>query len=97
MNPGGSVKDRAAAAMVGKAIADGSLFKGKILLDATSGNTGIAFAMLGAALGFPVLLAMPSNVSLERKRILKAYGAQVEVDRPGSRFGWSNSSGATDG
>lgn len=82
MNPGGSVKDRAAAAMVGKAIADGSLFKGKILLDATSGNTGIAFAMLGAALGFPVLLAMPSNVSLERKRILKAYGAQVEWTDP---------------
>ena len=82
MNPGGSVKDRAAAAMVGKAIADGSLFKGKILLDATSGNTGIAFAMLGAALGFPVLLAMPSNVSPERKRILKAYGAQVEWTDP---------------
>ena len=82
MNPGGSVKDRAAAAMVGKAIADGSLCKGKILLDATSGNTGIAFAMLGAALGFPVLLAMPSNVSLERKRILKAYGAQVEWTDP---------------
>jgi cysteine synthase B len=76
------VKDRAAAAMVGKAIADGSLCKGKILLDATSGNTGIAFAMLGAALGFPVLLAMPSNVSLERKRILKAYGAQVEWTDP---------------
>jgi cysteine synthase B len=81
-NPGGSVKDRAAAAMVRKALADGSLRKGKTLLDATSGNTGIAFAMLGAALGFPVLLAMPSNVSPERKRILKAYGAVVEWTDP---------------
>ena len=81
-NPGGSVKDRAAAAMVRKALADASLRKGKTILDATSGNTGIAFAMLGAALGFPVLLAMPSNVSLERKRILKAYGAEVEWTDP---------------
>ena len=82
VNPGGSVKDRAAAAMVRKALANGSLRKGKTLLDATSGNTGIAFAMLGAALGFPVLLTMPSNVSPERKRILKAYGAQVEWTDP---------------
>ena len=82
MNPGGSVKDRAAAAMVRKALVDGSLREGKTLLDATSGNTGIAFAMLGAALRFPVLLAMPSNVSPERKRILKAYGAQVEWTDP---------------
>jgi cysteine synthase B len=82
MNPGGSVKDRAAAAMVRKAIVDGSLRDGKTLLDATSGNTGIAFAMLGAALGFPVLLAMPSNVSPERKRILNAYGARVEWTDP---------------
>jgi cysteine synthase B len=82
MNPGGSVKDRAAAAMVRKALADGSLRQGRILLDATSGNTGIAFAMLGAALGIPVLLAMPSNVSTERKRILKAYGAKVEWTDP---------------
>ena len=77
VNPGGSVKDRAAAAMVRRAMADGSLRTGKTLLDATSGNTGIALAMLGAGLGFPVRLAMPSNVSPERKRILKAYGAQV--------------------
>jgi cysteine synthase B len=81
-NPGGSVKDRAAAAMVRRAMGDGSLRPGKILLDATSGNTGIAFAMMGAALGFPVLLAMPSNVSPERKRILKAYGAAVEWTDP---------------
>ena len=82
VNPGGSVKDRAAASMVREAQANGSLRPGKTLLDATSGNTGIAFAMLGAALGFPVLLAMPSNVSLERKRILQAYGAEVEWTDP---------------
>jgi S-sulfo-L-cysteine synthase (O-acetyl-L-serine-dependent) len=81
-NPGGSVKDRAASAMVREALAEGKLGPGKILLDATSGNTGIALAMLGAALGFPVRLAMPSNVSPERKRILKAYGAQVEWTDP---------------
>jgi S-sulfo-L-cysteine synthase (O-acetyl-L-serine-dependent) len=81
-NPGGSVKDRAAASMVCKALADGSLAKGKTLLDATSGNTGIAFAMLGAAMEIPVLLAMPSNVSPERKRILQAFGARVEWTNP---------------
>jgi S-sulfo-L-cysteine synthase (O-acetyl-L-serine-dependent) len=81
-NPGGSVKDRAASAMVREAIAEGRLGPGKTLLDATSGNTGIALAMLGAALRYPVLLAMPSNVSPERKRILQAYGAQVEWTRP---------------
>jgi cysteine synthase B len=81
-NPGGSVKDRAAIAMIRAAIADGQLRPGKTLLDATSGNTGIALAMLGAALGYPVLLAMPSNVSPERKRILNAFGAQVEWTRP---------------
>ncbi len=82
LNPGGSVKDRAAAAMVREALAQGKLGPGKILLDATSGNTGIALAMLGAAQGIPVRLAMPSNVSPERKRILKAYGAQVEWTDP---------------
>ncbi|MGB6687905.1 MAG: cysteine synthase family protein [Terracidiphilus sp.] len=81
-NPGGSVKDRAAASMVRDAKARGLLTPGRTLLDATSGNTGIALAMLGAAMGFPVLLAMPSNVSPERKRILKAYGAQVEWTDP---------------
>ena len=81
-NPGGSVKDRAAASMVREAQASGRLKPGKTLLDATSGNTGIAYAMLGAALGFPVLLAMPSNVSAERKRILQAYGAQVAWTDP---------------
>ena len=81
-NPGGSVKDRAAASMVSDARARGLLVPGKPLLDATSGNTGIAFAMLGAALGFPVQLAMPSNVSPERKRILHAYGAEVDWTSP---------------
>jgi len=77
MNPGGSVKDRAASSIVTAAQAAGQLPPGKILLDATSGNTGIAYAMLGAAQGFPVNLCMPSNVSIERKRILEAYGATV--------------------
>jgi S-sulfo-L-cysteine synthase (O-acetyl-L-serine-dependent) len=86
VNPGGSVKDRAAYAMVRDAI-DRRLISpgnpdGKTLLDATSGNTGIAFAMLGAALGFPVHLCMPTNVSPERKRILRAYGAAVDWTDP---------------
>jgi len=76
-NPGGSVKDRAASFIVADALRKGQLSPGKSLLDATSGNTGIAYAMLGAALGFPVNLCMPSNVSVERKRILAAYGADI--------------------
>jgi S-sulfo-L-cysteine synthase (O-acetyl-L-serine-dependent) len=75
-NPGGSVKDRAASSIVAAANAKG-LLAGKHLLDATSGNTGIAYAMLGAASGFGVTLCMPSNVSPERKRILAAYGANI--------------------
>jgi cysteine synthase B len=75
-NPGGSVKDRAASSIVAAAKAKG-LLAGKHLLDATSGNTGIAYAMLGAAGGFGVTLCMPSNVSPERKRILAAYGANI--------------------
>jgi len=82
MNPGGSVKDRAASSIVSAALKSGQLGPGKILLDATSGNTGIAYAMLGAALGFHVLLCMPSNVSIERKRILDAYGAEVHWTDP---------------
>ena len=81
-NPGGSVKDRAASNIVRDGRARGLLVPGKTLLDATSGNTGIAFAMLGAALGFPVLLTMPTNVSPERKRIVKAYGATVDWTDP---------------
>ena len=76
-NPGGSVKDRAASAIVADARERGLLAPGKHLLDATSGNTGIAYAMLGAAMGFPVTLCVPGNVSPERKRILAAYGANV--------------------
>ena len=76
-NPGGSVKDRAASAIVLEALRREELCPGRRLLDATSGNTGIAYAMLGAALAFPVTLCMPSNVSPERKRILQAYGAEV--------------------
>jgi cysteine synthase B len=76
-NPGGSVKDRAASSIIAAAQRSGQLGPGKTLLDATSGNTGIAYAMLGAAMGFPVLLCMPSNVSVERKRILAAYGAEI--------------------
>src|ERR1017187_8337765 len=76
-NPGGSVKDRAAAAVVLDAMHREKLCRGIRLLDATSGNTGIAYAMLGAPLAFPVTLCMPSNVSPELKRILNAYGAEV--------------------
>src|ERR1700759_178974 len=76
-NPGGSVKDRAASSIVTDAQRRGLISESRGLLDATSGNTGIAYAMLGAALGFPVTLCMPSNVSLERKRYLAAYGANV--------------------
>ena len=82
-NPGGSVKDRAAASMVRDAQKRDVLKPGKTILDATSGNTGIALARMGAALGIPVRLAMPSNVSPERKRILRAYGAEVEWTDPG--------------
>ena len=81
-NPGGSIKDRAAANIVAEARRSGKLGLGKILLDSTSGNTGIAYAMLGAALGFPVTLCVPENVSPERKRILQAYGANIIYTDP---------------
>src|SRR5208282_4691026 len=81
-NPGGSVKDRAAARIVAEARRAGKLSPGKILLDSTSGNTGIAYAMIGAALGFPVTLCVPENVSPERKRILQAYGANIIYTDP---------------
>jgi len=82
-NPGGSVKDRAAYNIVQAAMRNGKLAAGKMLLDSTSGNTGIAYAMIGAAMGFKVTLCMPSNVSVERKRILNAYGANVIYTDPG--------------
>jgi len=77
LNPGGSVKDRAALNIIETALRSGKLVPGKRLLDATSGNTGIAYAMAGAARGLPVTLCVPANVSVERKRILAAYGAEV--------------------
>jgi cysteine synthase B len=81
-NPGGSVKDRAAGNIVAEGRRTGQLSSGKILLDATSGNTGIAYAMLGAAEGFPVTLCMPENVSRERKQILQGYGANILYTDP---------------
>jgi cysteine synthase B len=81
-NPGGSVKDRAAAAMIADGLRTGALRPGKTLLDATSGNTGIAYAMLGAALGYPVALCVPESVSEERKRLLHVYGAHVVWTSP---------------
>lgn len=82
-NPGGSVKDRAAAGIVAAGRRSGKFSAGKTLLDATSGNTGIAYAMLGAAEGFAVTLCMPTNVSVERKKILTAYGANIIYTDPG--------------
>jgi cysteine synthase B len=81
-NPGGSVKDSAAAAMIIDGEQRGLLGPGKIILDATSGNTGIAYAMMGAARGYGVKLCMPSNVTPERKRILRAYGAELVLTDP---------------
>ena len=81
-NPGGSVKDRPAANMVKEGLRSGALRPGKTLLDATSGNTGIAYAMIGAASGFPVKLCVPSNVTVERKRLLHAYGAELIFTDP---------------
>ena len=81
-NPGGSVKDRPALAIVRHGLASGQLGTGKTLLDATSGNTGIAYAMLGAAFGFPVELVIPESASSERKAILTAYGATIVYSDP---------------
>lgn len=77
MNPGGSVKDRAALAMILAGEQSGELTVGKTILDATSGNTGIAYAMIGAARGYRVTLTLPSNASDARKQILKLYGAEI--------------------
>lgn len=81
-NPGGSVKDRPALAIVRAALESGRLGRGQTLIDATSGNTGIAYAMLGAAIGFPVMLVLPGSASEERKQILAAYGATVVESDP---------------
>lgn len=78
-NPGGSVKDRPALSMVQAGLSSGLLEPGKTIIDATSGNTGIAYAMIGAATGYAVKLCLPENASHERKRILQAYGAELVV------------------
>lgn len=81
-NPGGSVKDRPALKMIQAGIESGKLVSGKTILDSTSGNTGIALAMIGTVLGYPVELVLPSNVSSERKRIISAFGAKVTYSDP---------------
>jgi S-sulfo-L-cysteine synthase (O-acetyl-L-serine-dependent) len=78
-NPGGSVKDRPALNMIQAGLASGALRPGKTIIDATSGNTGIAYAMIGAAMGYPVSLCLPDSASLERKRILAAFGAKMII------------------
>jgi S-sulfo-L-cysteine synthase (O-acetyl-L-serine-dependent) len=81
-NPGGSVKDRPALKMIQEGIRQGRLVPGKTILDSTSGNTGIALAMIGAALGYPVELVMPANVSRERKQMVAAFGARAIFSDP---------------
>ncbi len=81
-NPGGSVKDRPALAMIRDGLERGLLAPGRTILEATSGNTGIAYALIGVALGYPVELCLPANASPERKRILRAYGATVILTDP---------------
>ncbi|HXN52929.1 MAG TPA: cysteine synthase family protein [Candidatus Acidoferrum sp.] len=78
-NPGGSVKDRPALSMIQAGLASGALRPGKTIIDATSGNTGIAYAMVGAAMGYPVTLCLPDSASHERKRILAAFGAETVI------------------
>jgi len=81
-NPGGSIKDRPAANMIRAGEASGELTSEKIILDATSGNTGIAYAMIAASKGYRVRLGLPSNASMERKRILQGYGVDLELTDP---------------
>ncbi len=81
-NPGGSVKDRAALNMIRRGERGGLLYAGKTILDATSGNTGIAYALIGAALGYPVQICLPANANEERKQLLRAYGAQLVLTDP---------------
>ena len=82
-NPGGSIKDRPALWMIRDGEQSGALTPGKTILDATSGNTGIAYAWIGAALGYRVKLCMPKNASEERKKILRAYGVDFVLTDPG--------------
>ena len=81
-NPGGSVKDRPALRMMQTAIADGRLGQGRILVDSTSGNTGVAYSLFGAALGVPVALVMPANVTKARKDIARAFGTEIIFSDP---------------
>lgn len=81
-NPGGSVKSRAALRIIQEAIQSGRLYEGKTIIDSSSGNTGIAFALIGAVMGFPVHLVIPANVSQERKTLARAYGATVIESDP---------------
>src|SRR5256712_13625868 len=78
-SPGGSVKDRPALSMIRAGLASGALRPGKTIIDATSGNTGIAYAMVGAAIGYPVKLCLPDSASPERKHILTAFGAELVI------------------
>jgi cysteine synthase B len=82
-NPGGSVKDRAALSMIEDGERRGALTRGKTITDATSGNTGIAYALIGAAKGYRVKLVMPGNVSAERKALVMAFGAEIVYSDPG--------------
>src|SRR5436189_481832 len=77
LNPGGSVKDRAALAMILDGERSGRLQRGMTILDATSGNTGIAYGMIGASRGYPVTICLPKNASLQRKRILRSFGVEL--------------------
>lgn len=81
-NPGGSVKDRPALAMIQRAVEDGTLTDGATIVEATSGNTGISLAMIAAVLGYHCILVMPEDMSLERRQILKTYGAEVVLTPP---------------
>src|SRR5207302_6062877 len=81
-NPGGSVKDRPALSMIEDGERRGALTRGKTIIDSTSGNTGIAYAMVGAAKSYPVKLVMPRNVSQERKELVTAYGAELVYSDP---------------
>src|SRR6202789_4348394 len=82
-NPGGSVKDRAARAMIEEAEKDGSLRPGQQILESSSGNTGIALAMIAKVRGYPIKIVLPENVSVERRQLLELWGAEI-IDSPGS-------------
>ena len=81
-NPGGSIKDRPARRMITEAIRSGELTKDKVIMDSSSGNTAIAYAMLGAALGYEVEIVTPENVNTERKKAIEAYGAKITFSNP---------------